>query len=361
MRDEGTETGHGVVGTEKCRTGGRRARRWTGLGVAAAAALLGADAAAAATEGCPTFFPDFRCVRQARPEGSVMPMSFPYLFEDPYITTGLNFVGIWHEFPRESAFQGGQVGVLALQARLAITEDVAFIATKDGFSFFDLNSKLPGTNTTVLDDEAGFFNIGLGFKAKVWEWQGDGRSAIVTPSLRYEIPVGARDVYQGHDDGILIPAVSAAYQDGGWHVIGGLGGQAGIDGDKTGSNVFYNLHVDHAFEVDHDVVRYVVPFIELSGIHYVDSGDGSRNISTELGSLELETATTALGLNTFEGADVANLGSRNMGGDDLVTMAWGVRVPLPYGLDFGVSYERPLSTREDIFEQRVTVMLGWEL
>jgi len=354
MRDEGTEAGHGVVGDEKRRTGGRRTRRWTGLGVAAVAALLGADTAAAATEGCPTLFPDFRCVRQARPDGSVMPMSFPFLFEDPYITTGLNFVGIWHEFPDGSAFDGGQIGVLALQARLAITEDVAFIATKDGFGFLD-------PDNPILDDDAGFFNIGLGFKAKVWEWQGDDRSAIVTPSLRYEIPVGARDVYQGHDDGILIPAVSVAYQHGGWHVIGGLGGQAPIDGDKNTGNIFYNLHVDHAFEVGHDVVRYVVPFIELNGIHYVDSGDGSRNLNTELGELELDQATAALGLNSFEGVDVANLGARNMGGDDFVTMAWGVRVPLPYGLDFGVSYERPLSNRKDIWEQRVTVMLGWEL
>ena len=65
-------------------------------------------------DDCPLLFPDFSsCDREVRPRGSVMPMSAPYIFEDPYIQTGLNFVGIWHEFTEESIFQGGQLGVLA--------------------------------------------------------------------------------------------------------------------------------------------------------------------------------------------------------------------------------------------------------
>ena len=61
----------------------------------------------------------------------------------------------------------------------------------------------------------------------------------------------------------------------------------------------------------------------------------------------------------FEGADVANLGSKGMAGEEIVTMAWGVRVPFRNGFDAGVSYERVLSRREDIFEQRFTVMLEY--
>ena len=42
-------------------------------------------------------------------------------------------------------------------------------------------------------------------------------------------------------------------------------------------------------------------------------------------------------------------------------MAWGLRVPMKYGLSMGASYERTISNEEHIFEQRVTFMLTWEL
>jgi len=288
-----------------------------------------------------------------------MPMSAPYLFEDPYIQTGLNFVGIWHQFPENSIFTGGQVGVLALQARLAITDRVAFIATKDGLSFWDVNTKLGGTK--VLGDETGFFNITAGFKVKAWEWQGDDQSVVLTPSLRYEIPVGNQDVYQGHDDGILIPALSGAYQNGFWHVIADLGGQAPPSDSKNSSLIFYNIHLDHAFATGSQAAPYVVPFMSLNGLHYTHSGDGDRKVETVPGLPASVRRLDRLGLRGFEGVDVANLGTKAVAGNDIITMAWGLRVPLQYGLSFGAAYERPISNQKDIFEQRVTMMITWEL
>ena len=58
--------------------------------------------------------------------------------------------------------------------------------------------------------------------------------------------------------------------------------------------------------------------------------------------------------------DVINLGNKNVSGNDYVTMAWGVRFPMAAGFDIGASYERPLSNREDITEQRVTLNVTWE-
>ena len=60
-----------------------------------------------------------------------------------------------------------------------------------------------------------------------------------------------------------------------------------------------------------------------------------------------------------EGADVANLGSKGMAGETLVTMAWGFWIPFEIGVDAGFSYERVLSQREDIFEQRFTMILNY--
>lgn len=319
-----------------------------------------AGAAAADASDC-GLFPDLdpECEREARPEGSVMPMSFPFLFEDPYITTGTNAVGIWHEFPSESVFWDGDLSVVALQARLAITDRLAFIATKDGFGWMDADNPVLDVN-----DDSGFFNITAGFKYAVWKWEEDGAGAILTPSLRYEIPLGQKAVFQhdSDDDGILIPALSAGYHDDGWHVLGNVGGQWGIDRDVSSSSIFYNVHVDHAFPVSETgLLRFVVPFVELNGIHYVRSGDGSRLVKTRLGSVPLKAGRQLLGIAPFEGVDVMNLGADAIAGGNLVTMAWGLRLPVGDGLSFGASYERPLSTRKDLFEQRVTVMITWEL
>ena len=60
-----------------------------------------------------------------------------------------------------------------------------------------------------------------------------------------------------------------------------------------------------------------------------------------------------------EGADVANLGSTGMSGETLITMAWGVRIPFNNGVSTGMSYERVLSQRQDIFEQRWTWMVDY--
>lgn len=102
--------------------------------LALVAALCGAvPAFAGPSKQCQGWFPDFAasCERQGRYQGFIPPMTMPYLFEEPFITTGLSGYGIWHEFPNESAFQGGDAWVAALQARIAITDRLALIATKD--------------------------------------------------------------------------------------------------------------------------------------------------------------------------------------------------------------------------------------
>ena len=86
-----------VTASTRTTTGAREQRLRLSIGALGLVCLLAGDARAA-DEDCPYWFPDFSCDRQARPDGSVMPMSTPFLFEDPYITTGLNFVGIWNEY-----------------------------------------------------------------------------------------------------------------------------------------------------------------------------------------------------------------------------------------------------------------------
>jgi hypothetical protein len=319
------------------------------------ATLLAGSAHAA----CGGFLPDLTCdeKREARPEGHVSPMSMPYLFEDPYITTGLNLVGIYHNFPSDSVFSGGEAGVIALQARLAITDRLAFIATKDGFTFIE-------NEQAVLDDARGFMDVTIGFKYALIDDREKG--LIVSPSLRYEIPIGQQDLLQGQGDGVLIPAVSVGWGPDNIHIVSGLGAQIAMDSRYNSSSIFWNLHLDQAFEVDFiPGADFIVPFIELNTMFWVNGGDGDLKLDTSLGTVSLSAAQDLLhGLGQlenrrFEGADVANLGSKGMAGEEIVTMAWGVRVPFQNGVSTGLSYERILSQRQDIFEQRFTAMVEY--
>jgi hypothetical protein len=345
----------------------RRARgrngsaHWLGSILALAVMLLAFSVSAA--EDCDTLFPDFTCDdHEARPAGHVAPMSMPYLFEDPYITTDIVLVGIYHNFPTDSILGGGDAGVIAVQARLAITDRLAFIATKDGYT-------ISRPNNPLLDNEEGFMNITAGLKYAIVDDRELG--LIVTPSFRYEIPVGNDGVFQGKGRGVAIPAITVGYGPENIHLVADLGAQIAANSNDSSSSLFYNIHLDQSFEVDYiPGADFIVPFIELNGMSWVGSGDGSNTIETDAGRLPLKTAQNILaGPNPFmppianrrgEGADVINLGSSGVAGNTLITMAWGFRVPFRNGISAGFSYERALSQRQDIFEQRATWMISYD-
>ena len=104
-----------------------------------------------------------------------------------------------------------------------------------------------------------------------------------------------------------------------------------------------------------------MPFLELNGMHWTRSGDGSSKLKTTLGDVPVGAAQDLLGTGRFEGADYANLGSPGVSGKDLITMAWGIRVPLNREVSLGASYERALHGRKNSFQQRVTFMISYEL
>jgi len=321
-------------------------------------------AEAAAECGTWTLFPDFRCENhQARPDGSFNPMGMPYLFEDPHITSNLNFAYLYHRFPEDApvgpVFDGGGAHVLALQIRLAITERIAFIATKDGLTMLR-----PGDSSAV-QEHTGIMDMTIGFKASIFETE--DRDFILTPAIRYEIPLGSNRLFQGFGDGVWIP--SASFRWGleklgleGANVVGSLGGQIPGDSDDNVRSLFYNLHLDYGIKLDNSIVEYIVPFVELNGIHYTRNGKGRNPVHLRAGgTLPLGVAQTALATGRFEGFDVANLGSQGIDGRDVLVMGGGFRIPTTWGLSFGVMYEGPLTSRKDIHNQRFTFMATWEL
>lgn len=321
-----------------------RARLAAGL---FAVCCLGAPAALASQpDDCPMWFPDFRCARSGRWEGFQKPIVQPYLFEDPFITTGLHPYYLWQEFPSDSVFQGGHADAVALQVRVALTDRLAFIATKDGRMRLD-------PDLDLLEDREGWMNLAGGFKYALVERPED--HFLLSPALRVEVASGSRSVFSGGSGAIVIPSVSAAWGVGDAHWIGGLGGQIPTDSGEYSSSGFYHVYLDYT------VASHFQPFVQISGMHWFDAGDGHRRVELRDGSeVTIEQATRAVGVGPFEGGDVLNLGSQGVAGNDVVTAAVGFHVPLGPHLAASVAYERPITERKDLIEQRLATAIRIE-
>jgi hypothetical protein len=334
-----------------------RLHHWFASG--SAALLLGLAGTASALPPCPTWFPDFRgCGRHGRYDGFVPPMMHPYLFEDPFITTGVSAWGVWHEFPDDSILQGGRhapdditsqgdLWLAAVQARVAITDRVALIATKDGWVDFN-----PGLE--LIDDDRGFTDLTA---AAIDDRE---NNFILSPSLRYQVDVGDHGLLQGNGDGVFIPDISLAWGIEKFHLIFDLGGQFPIDTNAQSTAFFSHLHLDYA------VLPFLVPFFEIGGFHYIDGGDGSTRVKltnrtcNALGAgsgchIPLGAAQALFGTDPEEGYDYANIGSQGVAGETVAAWSVGIRFPVNRHLIFGIAYERPLTDNRDVLEQRASV------
>jgi hypothetical protein len=303
--------------------------------------------AVSGSPSCDGWLPDLQgCDRPARWEGFTAPIGMPYLFEEPFINTGASAWAIWHDLPESSVFEGGEIRALALQVRVALTDRLALIATKDGY--IEVRPDLD-----LLDTEKGWGDLGFGFKYALID--DPERGFILTPSLRYEVTQGSHDVYQGNGEGMWTPAISAGLRLGPTTLTSSIGATLPVDGDAESSLAFYGL------QLAWPTGGRFTPFIGINGLHYLDSGDGSTTIQTALGSLPVDTVQTVLRTGPFEGLDVANLGSRDVDGNDVVGGSLGFRMKLSERMDLGFAYERPLTRRRDLLKQRVTLNFLIEL
>jgi hypothetical protein len=299
-----------------------------------------------AQESCDAWFPDFNCERSGRFEGYEMPIVAPYLFEDPFVTTNAVPYFLWHDFPEQSVFDGGALYAAALQLRVALTDRVALIATKDGFVW-------NRNGNPLLEDSQGYMNIAAGVKVALWQNREAGQ--ILSGILRVEVPTGSSDQYQGHKSGMAVPSLSGAASTGPVRWIADLGAQIPFDGRDLSSSIFYHVYAGL------DVTPYVQPFVQISGLRWIESGNGSLPIRLKNGgTLDLDTVQNVLGTGAFEGADVVNLGSQLVDNLDLITAAAGVHLPLAEHVTLSVAYERPITEPKGIFQQRITSALVLE-
>jgi hypothetical protein len=251
--------------------------------------------------------------------GFIGPISNPVLAKDPRALTEarLLFVSDW--IPKTSPLDGGNFQVYGLQVRVALTDRLSFIADKDGIA-----SIHPGQGS----DETGYLDIAAGFKyAFIRDVE---HQFLVTGGLMYEPQTGETKVFQGQGSGLftVFGIVGKEFAEK-YHFIGNLGYEFPVDQSQNSSFIYTSLHLDR------QMMGWLYPLVEVNWFHWTQSGD--RGLPPSLG----------------EGDGLLNLGTSGVAGNDLVTIAVGIKAIVNQHLNIGAAYETPLSAPHDLLENRL--------
>lgn len=251
------------------------------------------------------------------------PIGNPLYFETPFINTSARFLFLHHEFPNKSTLQGGYVDVYALQLRLALTERLALIATKDGFS--DLHAD-------ILPDDAGWNDVAFGLKyALIVDREND---FVLTPGVRYQFLNGDNGVLQGLSQE-LSPFISVAKGFGDLKLTGNFTYRFGLDGGK--GNDVAQWDVSAAYDLSSIGLKGLAPMVELHGLHYTRDG---KILPLDVGGL-----------------DYSNIGATDVAGNTVIWLGVGGRWKLTPQASIGGTYEFALTNRTDIMNDRIMLDL----
>ncbi len=256
------------------------------------------------------------------------PIGNPLYFESPFNTTGMRLLYLHHDFPDGSQLGGGDVNIYALQIRMALTERLGFIATKDGYS--DLNAR-------ILPNAEGWNDFAIGLKYAFWvdrdaDW-------VMTGGLRWEWDNGDQDILQGGDQE-LSPFISFAKGFDQLHLLGNVTGRIPANGNRGNSILQWDLHAD--YEIAPEALPGFAPVLEIHGLHYLSDGD---HLPLSVGGL-----------------DYTNLGSTDVSGSGVVSAGIGFRWKLTPHVSIGSTWEFPMTNPDhDIMGNRLTadLTLAW--
>lgn len=264
----------------------------------------------------------------------ISPVTNPIYFEDPRITTEVRPVFLYQKLPDTfhapglSLPLGGDLQVYAVQARVALSDRLALIATKDGY--ININP------SNTISSQGGWANIAAGLKYALVD--DEAAQLRITPGVTFELPTGNLDNLQGYGSGEWNPFVSAAKGFGDFHITGNIGARIPNDTKKQTTQLHYSLQLDHY------VCRYFIPFITATGHTVLDNGNqklaGAVDLNTELN-------------------DLINFGSTRAKNTTQISVGAGFRSKLTTNVDFGFAYEIPATHPIGIFERRITADLIW--
>lgn len=253
---------------------------------------------------------------------AIAPVANPVFFESPLIQSEIRPIVMLHR--ADPGFLGVRTDVrlYAVQLRYAITERLAFIATKDGY--VEIDPAGPAHRD-------GWADLAAGLKYALF--RNDDQQFVVTPGFTFEVPTGNSEVFQGNGKGEANVFVSAMK---GWdrlHLTGLIGGRIPMDFSKETASVRYSAQLDYW------VSRWFIPFVTVNAFTVVSSANG-------------------LPFNS-EGFDLINFGSSNASGRTQGAVGGGFRTRVLAHVDLGVGYEYGVFASNSIFKDRWTFDVAW--
>lgn len=271
----------------------------------------------------------------------IAPASNPVYFESPFHTSEARLIHIHQELNGDvytalgKLKLNGEMSLTALQLRYAVNERFSIIATKDGYA------RMKYDNT--IESEDGFADLAVGVKYSPYiDYEAQ---EILTIGLRFELPTGDRNIFQGRHEIIANPFVSFAKGFGDLHIIGYQGFQLPFDNEKSSTQSHTSLHIDYK-------IGDFYPLIEFNWRHILASGGGGPYDADVkgVGVLDVNTINSNL-----SGLDIANLGTADSEGNNYFNVAFGFRYKVTDSLTAGFVFETPLSDSNDgLFRERYT-------
>lgn len=265
-------------------------------------------------------------------------VSNPLFNETPYITTEARPIYVRHSAsPQASTLFGADINVVAVQLRLALTDNLGIIATKDGYTWIDWDGT---TNSNGVKDTEGFNNLAFGLKYAFHN--NVENQSIATAGIKYEPPSGSIHIdtalahpldnvdLSGAGDGFVNFFLTGAkrYKKLGLQASGGV--NVAIDGDHDSSLIHYTLHADY------EVHENVFPMISLNGFTVYDEAN-RPGLTNNL-------------VSGFEVTDLANIGC-SIDCGTVLTAAGGIRFRAMDNILLGIGAEKSIG-REDLFDWR---------
>jgi len=255
---------------------------------------------------------------------TIAPVTNPLFFEAAQINSEIRPIFIHHNIP--SSFAGGagkgDAQVYAVQARWAVNDRLAIIATKDGYVDVEFD------NIPALSND-GWADIAFGLKYALIDNEED--ELLVTPGLKIELPSGESDVFQNNGSGEWNLFVTAMKGYGDLHLTGSAGVRIPNDFDEETASAHFSAQVDYY------TCKWFIPFAAFNAFSVLSDGDDPYG----------------LGIGT-EGFDLINFGSRAEG-ETYKTVGFGFRSKVHENVDLGFAYEIGVGQPEGIFDDRYTV------
>lgn len=263
------------------------------------------------------------------------PITNPFLFLDPRALTEVRPIFMYGAAPRNNPiFRGGNYEFFGTQASVAVTNRFSFIINELGGVSLNPNNPIDG-----FSQDTGFAQ--MLFTPQFTFYRCVESRTIAATGLIITAPIGSARVFQNTGDLGLDPYVTGAHNFrlpsgyGSLNLMGSTGYNFSTDNIRS-QFLHASLHLDYNIL---NANKYF-PTLEMHYFYYAKQG----------------TYSPPLG---FEGLDIANFGTSNVGSRSYLSIAPGFRwmVAGRQNVQVGIAAEWPLLQQKEINDFRLTLDL----